>query len=119
VDTTGGRQILSPDAFRNPGPAEIGNSGRNTFRSPGFWNVDASVARSIAVPALGETTRLTFRADIFNVFNHANLNAPENRLGPGFGIARFGRSSPPSGLPSLAPLNEAARQIQVMLRIQF
>jgi hypothetical protein len=52
--------------------------------------------------------------------NHANLNHPESFLGsPTFGVARFGRTERTSGFPLLIPLSETARQIQLMLRLQF
>lgn len=45
-------------------------SKRNSFRGPGFWNADVSVFKNISI---SENKRLQFRADFFNVFNHANL----------------------------------------------
>jgi hypothetical protein len=63
---------------------------------------------------------LTFRADAFNVLNHANLNMPGNILvSPTFGIARYGRAVAPTGLPLLSPVNDTSRQIQLIIRLQF
>jgi len=67
-----------------------------------------------------EGTTLTFRADAFNVLNHANLNNPDNLIGDStFGLETYGRQGSPSGFPAVSPVNETARQIQVMLRLQF
>ena len=44
--------------------------GRNTFKSPGFWNLDGGIYKNIE---LTERYRLQFRAEFYNVFNHANL----------------------------------------------
>jgi hypothetical protein len=69
---------------------------------------------------LGEGARLTLRADAFNVLNHANLNNPVNNLGlPDFGIASWGRQGSYSGFPAVAPLDETARQIQLLVRLEF
>jgi len=58
--------------------------------------------------------------DAFNFLNHANLNLPDSTLGSqNFGIARYGRSAPTSGLPILSPVNDTSRQIQLIVRIDF
>jgi hypothetical protein len=51
---------------------------------PGFLTNDISVNKSF--PILGDKGRLTFRADLFNVLNWTNLNAPDRTLvSPTFG----------------------------------
>jgi hypothetical protein len=45
-------------------------SARNSFRGPGFWNLDASLAKTFPIR---ERLGLEFRAEGFNVFNHHNL----------------------------------------------
>ncbi len=98
----------------------VGNTGRNEFRGPGIYNFDLSVGRSFAVPHLREGTRFTIRADAFNLLNHANLNNPDNLVGsPTFGLATYGRQGTASGFPAVSPVNETARQIQMLLRLEF
>jgi hypothetical protein len=48
---------------------DIGNVGRNILRGPSQKNVDFSVARRFSIR---EGTALEFRADFFNLLNHAN-----------------------------------------------
>ncbi len=116
----GGVMLLNPAAFAIPSDGNVGNIGRNAFRGPGLYNVDLSLARSFRVPHLGEGTRLTVRADAFNVLNHANLNNPDSLLGsPTFGLATYGREGTASGFPAVSPVNETARQFQVLVRIIF
>jgi hypothetical protein len=121
----GGKYLINPAAFSIPSDGLLGNSGRNALRGPGLYNVDLSLARSFAVPRIWkikppETTRLTFRADAFNVLNHANLNNPDNVLGdPNFGLATYGRQGTASGFPSISPVNETSRQFQLMVRLEF
>jgi hypothetical protein len=48
--------------------------GRNSFRGPGYFNVDMSVAKQTGLPSfLGEGANLELRANFFNVFNKLNL----------------------------------------------
>jgi hypothetical protein len=116
----GGRILLDNTAFARPAASSLGNLGRNAFRAPGFYNIDVSLSRTFALPWLGEQGRVTFRADAYNILNHANLTAPDNVLGePTFGLARFGRRAPQSGLPILTPADDTGRQIELMLRFSF
>jgi hypothetical protein len=119
----GGVRLLDPAGFASPGPNAPGSTGRNEFRGPGLYNVDLSLSRAFRVPKflrLPESTLITLRADAFNVLNHANLGNPDSTLGDkNFGIATFGRQGTSSGFPALAPLNDAARQFQLMLRVEF
>ncbi len=121
LPTTGGVVLLNSAAFAGaPSAGAIGNSGRNAFRGPGLYNIDLSLARSFQVPRLREGTRLTVRADAFNILNHANLNNPDNLYGSStFGVATYGREGTASGFPGVSPVNETARQVQLLLRLEF
>jgi hypothetical protein len=116
----GGMQILNRAAFASAFALTVGNTGRNAFTSPGFYNLDLSLARNFALRWIGEGGRLTLRADAFNFLNHTNLGSPGPQLALAtFGASTFGRSGLQSGFPSLAPLNESSRNIQLLLRIEF
>ena len=125
----GGVYLLNPDAFAVPDPNRPGNSARNAFRGPGLYNTDISLARSFRLAGLGRVPGLsglregplvTVRADAFNILNHANLGNPDNLLGsPTFGLATYGRQGTASGFPAVTPLNETARQIQLLMRLEF
>lgn len=54
----------------NFGPYPTNMSKRNAFRGPGFWNVDAGLYKRIRVT---ENVAVQLRAEMFNIFNHANL----------------------------------------------
>ena len=78
---------VNPAAFQRLDPVtqagQFGNEGRNVVRGPGISNVDLSLFRNFA---LGESRRLQFRAECFNVANHANFRLPENDIAsPEFG----------------------------------
>jgi len=50
---------------------------RNSFRGPGAWNADLSVAKKFKFT---ERANLEFRAEGFDVFNHHNLYVNESGL---------------------------------------
>ena len=86
---------MSRSAFRRLDPAteagQFGNEGRNAVRGPGIANVDLSLLKSFN---FSESTRLQFRAECFNIANHANLGLPENDIAsPNFG--RVLQAGPP------------------------
>jgi hypothetical protein len=119
-EVPGGRRLIPTGAVARPPAGQLGNTGRNAFRGPGFYNIDLSVSRVFPMPWLGESGRLALRADAYNFLNHANLNLPVSNMdAPTFGIARYGRSGPESGLPIFSPVNDTGRQIQLMLRLDF
>src|SRR5262249_51230492 len=51
----------------------FGNLGRNVVIGPGFSNTDFSVLKTTK---LTESVRVQFRAEMFDVFNHANFGQP-------------------------------------------
>jgi hypothetical protein len=87
----------------------FGNLGRNVVIGPPFHNTDLSVIKNFR-PGTG--ARLQFRADIFDLFNYANLGPPGNIVGsPTFGkISRTRFSTGEAG---------SSRQIQLAVRVWF
>jgi hypothetical protein len=59
------------------GAFTFGNAGRNILDGPGLMNVNLSLFKNFVVR---EGTRLQFRWEVFNVFNHANFGLPENAV---------------------------------------
>ncbi len=120
VPVTGGKLLLNSSAFSPPATGALGSLGRNALEGPGLYSVDVSLSRGFVVPKLGEAGRIVVRADAFNVLNHANLNNPYNIFpSPAFGVATYGRLGLQPGFPALTPFNETARQVQLMLRVEF
>jgi len=120
-----GQYLLNPKAFQDPAQDALGNNGvgntaRNAFHGPGFWNADVGVSRTFPIKRLGEGTRFQFRADFFNLFNHANLSNPDNSIAsPTFGLATYGRQGFSGSLPIVAPIAEQPRRIQFAVRFLF
>jgi hypothetical protein len=91
-----------------PNQGVFGTLGRNTFRGPGFHDLDFSLTKDTSFGRRGNTEAaiLQFRAEFFNVFNLVDFGLPLNVIrGTGFGI-----------------INKTAgtsRQIQFALRLIF
>ena len=61
MDVSGGQEV---------GPYPASMTARNSFRGPGYWNVDLGFYKSIRIT---ERYKLQFRGELYNIFNHANL----------------------------------------------
>jgi hypothetical protein len=86
-----------------------GSLGRNVVIGPPFSNTDVSLVKTIP---LGETVKAQFRAEVFDVFNHANFGPPGNVIGtPAFGVITSTRF--PTGETG------SSRQIQFAVKLMF
>jgi len=86
--------IFNTSAFAPPAQYTFGNSGRDAFRSPSFWNLDTSLFRQF--PFWGEDRRIEFRAEAFNLFNTVILGTPGHDISnrSSFGKANGTANSP-------------------------
>ncbi len=64
---------FNPDAYLAPYPGTVGNAGRDTLAGPGLDDVDLSLAKNATIH---ERLHAQFRAEYFNVLNHANFTTP-------------------------------------------
>ncbi|HLJ17891.1 MAG TPA: TonB-dependent receptor [Bryobacteraceae bacterium] len=78
-----------------------GDLGRDAYRLPPVWNLDASVGKTFAI---AEGTHIQFRADFLNALNHTNLGGLVTNINSG----SFGRFT-----------SATARNIQLGARIEF
>jgi len=105
--------IGSPgSAFARPAVATFGNLPRNALTGPGYWRVDASLFKRMA---LTKKAALELRVDAVNLFNHVNLGLPDGDIGvPGNDNPNAGRIS------STAYFNgDPQRNLQFGLRFTF
>ena len=90
----------------------FGNNGRNSLVGPGLFDVDFSVFKNNYIPRISETFNLQFRAEMFNVFNHANFQQPLCCS------AIFNQDgSPASGAGQLNATATDNREIQLSLKL--
>jgi Carboxypeptidase regulatory-like domain/TonB-dependent Receptor Plug Domain len=63
-------QHLNPAAFARPAPGQLGTLGKGSVRGKAITNIDFSMAKNWRFK---ERYGIQFRAEFFNVFNHANF----------------------------------------------
>ena len=61
---------FNPAAFVANGPGQYGDSGQGVILGPGLFDVDMGLMRFVQVR---ERKRIEFRAEAFNLLNHANF----------------------------------------------
>ena len=67
---------------------------RNSLNMPGYKDVDLTLAKAFGLPKapiLGESARIEFRVDAYNLFNNLNLNP--NDISNNIGSSNFGTIS--------------------------
>lgn len=101
-------QWFNPNAFILPTPGTWGDVGRGVYRGPGLVTVDLSLFKSISI---SDRTRLQFRAECFNLLNHANFGTPNAIAFSGGGI------NPSAGL--ITNTVTTSRQLQFGLKLMF
>ena len=72
-----GTTYLNTAAFALPAQGTYGNMGRNTIQGPGIFTLDMGLTRRFEIT---ESQAVEFRAEVFNLPNHVNLENPSNSL---------------------------------------
>ena len=88
--------------FSAPGQGELGNANRAPVIGPDFVNTDFSLIKQFKLP--WENIGLNFRAEFFNLWNHAQFAAPNSTSSlatPDFAGAGFGSISATVNNPRL------------------
>lgn len=97
-------QWFNTAVFSLPTLFTFGNAPRNAVIGPGLTEFDLSLQKDFG---LTESTKLQFRAEAYNLFNHPNFNIPNRTFAPG--STTFGRISSA----------QDARQLQLALKLVF
>lgn len=98
-------QWFNASAFSNPASGSYSNLGRNALIGPGQNSTNVALMKNF--PMFGKESRyLQFRAEAFNVFNHAMFSNPTNTLSGG----NLGRLTSTTG---------TARELQFALKLIF
>src|SRR6185369_9847760 len=104
-----GRPDLWFDTSAFVAAPRFGSLGRNVVIGPAFHNTDVSIIKNLRI---GEQVRIQLRAEIFDVFNHANFGQPGNVVGtPAFGVITSTRF--PTGETG------SSRQIQFAVKLSI
>jgi len=119
VVTGNPNQWFNPAAFIPPAPGTWGNVGRGVYYGPGLATVDLSVFKTTAI---SERVSLQFRAEAFNLLNHANYGTPNATVFTGTTTDPVTKLTVPAVNPSAGLITSTAtfsRQIQLGLKLIF
>jgi hypothetical protein len=109
-------QWFNPNAFTLPAFGTYGNLGRATLTGPGLATLDLSLFKTAAI---SEKVSLQFRAEFFNLPNHANFGPPNATV---FTNGTTTASTTPAISPTVGLITATAttsRQIQLGLKFIF
>ena len=106
-------QWANPAAFTLPAPGTLGNLQRDFLTGPHTVNLDASLLKETPIK---EGYRLQFRAEFFNLANHANFGLPNANA---FIQTPNGGGSPNPTFGKITTTTTSSRQIQFALKLMF
>lgn len=101
-------QYYNPNAFVIPPNGTYGNVGRDVLIGPGAATIDGSLLKNTAIR---ERLNLQFRAEFFNVLNHANFATPNTIVFTSAG------SAPVNTAGTINATSTSSRQIQLGLKL--
>ena len=93
-----------------------GNAGRNILIGPGVTSLDFSVYKNNYIKRISENFNIQFRAEFFNIINHANFAPPASATNTDV-FDGTGNLNPALGL--LTKTTTAPREIQLALKVIF
>jgi hypothetical protein len=96
------QQWFNTSAFAAPSPGFFGNAGTGIITGPGTIDFDMALYKDFK---FGETRKIQFRGEFFNVFNHTNFNG----VVTSFGAGNFGQVTSAKD----------PREIELVLRLEF
>ena len=86
---TGPNTYFFPDSFTTETYGSFGTANRRFFHGPGFLNTDFALEKTTAIT---ESISFEFRAEFFNIFNHAQFYNPSGNFSSStFGIVTSAR----------------------------
>jgi hypothetical protein len=100
-----GAAVFDASQFGLPALGTMGNARRRFFSGPGMENLDATISRAIS---MSEGRSLEFRAEGFDIFNHAQFFGPSTVEG-NISSGTFGHA-----VSAMAP-----RLMQIAVRFEF
>ncbi|MBZ5660356.1 MAG: TonB-dependent receptor [Acidobacteriia bacterium] len=110
-------QWFNANMFTLPAVGSPGNVGRNSLTGPGLATWDMSLNKDTRAKFLGESGMVQFRAEVFNLMNHANFGIVSQTAFTG--SVATAAQSPSSTAGSITTTSTDPREIQFSLKILF
>ena len=109
-------RYYNPSAFLLPAPGTYGNVSRGSLIGPGMFSIDTSLFKKINIT---ERWNLQFRAEAFNILNHANFKSPNSIVFSGAAYSPTAGVISGGGTTTALATATTSRQIQFALKLQF
>jgi TonB dependent receptor len=93
-----------------------GNAGRNILIGPGLTSLDFSLFKNNYIKRISERFNVQFRAEIFNILNHANFAPPST---PTNTDIFDGTGALSGGVGALTKTTTTSREIQFAVKVVF
>lgn len=113
----GVNQYFNPACFAVQPVGFLGSAGRNIMNGPREINWDFSLTKETPLKLLGEAGKLEFRAEIFNILNHASFAIPG--AGPTDGRVVYTGTATAASTTPLATAGQIGRTVTEPREIQF
>lgn len=108
-------RYFDPTAYELQPQGFLGNAGRNSLEGPGYAMANLSLVKANSLRLLGDSGRVQFRLEVFNVLNRANFAVPNHTV---FAGARLGEEPLPTA-GRLTRTVTSARQLQLGVKLMF
>lgn len=110
------QQWYNPACFVASPYGTIGNLGRNNLVGPGYLDTDFGVLKDTKI---NERFTVQFRAELFNIFNHANFSVPSLGVFNAGGFQTNYAATPGLTAGQITSIVGNARQTQFSLKLLF
>jgi hypothetical protein len=94
-----------------------GNAGRNSLIGPGTSNLDFSLFKNNYIKSVSEVFNIQFRAEVFNILNHANFAPPATPTNTDIFDSTGSLLTSTAG--QLTSTTTTAREIQFAIKVTF
>jgi hypothetical protein len=113
-------QWFNPLMFTPDTEGFLGTVSRDILRGPSLADLDLSINKDTSLHMLGEHGQLQFRAEMFNLLNHANFGMPTGNVYAGTLTDRTNYlEAPLATAGSITKTITTSRQIQFALKVVF
>jgi hypothetical protein len=122
VITGNPNQWFNPNMFTLQPLGYLGTVSRDDLEGPHFGSWDLSINKDTALRALGESGKVQFRCEIFNLLNHANFAIPSVGVlsgSPATSGPTAGEALPLGTAGVISTTVSSPRQIQFALKLIF
>jgi len=112
-------QCLNPAQFTETGQNSFGNLARNSFKGPGYFDLDMTLKKNFRVTENGVT--ISMGANAYNILNHPRFANPYNNLADGSAFGYIQSTVTPASSPygNFQGSAVSGRILQLELEVKF